>query len=61
MEFIIWAIGLILCVKAVLDIWSLQGDTFKKLIWIAVILLTSWIGLIFYYLFAKDKIANWVK
>ncbi len=58
---IIWLIGLILTIKAALEIWNTSGDTVKKLLFIILLLITSWIGLIVYYLFAKDKIAGWVK
>lgn len=60
-EFIIWVVGLILCIKAVIDIWKLNGDFAKKLLFIILILITSWVGLIVYYFFAKNKIADWVK
>jgi membrane protein DedA with SNARE-associated domain len=58
---IIWLIGLILTIKAALEIWKTPGDIVKKLLFIILLLITSWIGLIVYYLFAKDKIAGWVK
>ena len=58
---IIWLIGLILTIKAAIQIWNTSGDTLKKLLFIILLLITSWVGLIVYYLFAKDKIAGWVK
>lgn len=61
LELIIWLVGLILCIKAVIEIWNLNGDFAKKLLFIILILLTSWVGLVVYYFFAKDKIAGWVK
>jgi membrane protein DedA with SNARE-associated domain len=61
MGFIIWLIGLILTIKAALEIWKTSGDTVKKLLFIILLLITSWVGLIVYYFFAKDKIAEWVK
>ena len=60
-QSIIWLVGLILCIKAVIEIWNLNGDFAKKLLFIILILLTSWVGLVVYYFFAKDKIAGWVK
>lgn len=59
--FIIWIIGLILVIKAAIAIWNTSGDTVKKLLFIIILLITSWIGLIVYYFYAKDKIAAWVK
>lgn len=58
---IIYIIGLVLCIKAVIEIFSLNGDTVKKLIAAILVALTSWIGLAVYYFFAKDKMAEWVK
>lgn len=59
--FIIWIIGLVLTIKAALDIWKVNGDTIKKLLLICVVILTSWVGLVFYYFYAKDKIPQWVE
>ena len=47
--FIIWIIGLILAIKAVLEIMQWKVDGVKKLLVAILVLLTSWIGLIFYY------------
>lgn len=60
-SFIIWIIGVVLTVKAAMDIWNLNGDSVKKILFIVVIVLTSWLGLIFYYLIGKDKLPQWVK
>ncbi|MGM9764316.1 MAG: hypothetical protein ACI3ZQ_09895 [Candidatus Cryptobacteroides sp.] len=60
-EFIIWIIGVILTIKAGMDIWKLSGDTVKKVLFIAVIVLTSWLGLIFYYAYGIKKMPQWVK
>lgn len=59
--FIIWIIGLVLAVKAALEIYNLNGDTLKKVLFIILVLCTSWVGLIVYYLIARDKMAQWVK
>lgn len=58
---IIWVIGVVLTVKAALEIWNLKGDTVKKLLFIILIVMTSWLGVIFYYFFGKKEMANWVK
>ena len=60
-SFIIWIIGVVLTIKAGLDIWHLDGDQVKKILFIIVIVLTSWFGLIFYYLIGKDKMPEWIK
>ncbi len=58
---IIWLLGLILCIKAVLDIWKMPMSNLAKILAIVIILVTSWLGLIAYYLFAKDKLPEWFK
>lgn len=58
---LIWIVGLILTIKACLEIWKLPVDRVKKLLAIIVLLITSWIGLIVYYFFAKDKLTDWLK
>lgn len=58
--FVIWVIGLVLTIKAALEIWKVNGDTVKKLLLICLVIITSWLGLVFYYFFAKDKIQEWV-
>lgn len=58
---IIYIIGIILCIKAVLEILKMNIGTAGKAISIVVLLLTSWIGLLVYYLFAKDKLSSWFK
>ena len=45
--FIIWIIGVVLCVKAVLEIMKWPVDGVKKLLVAIIILLTSWIGSVF--------------
>lgn len=58
---IIYIIGILLCIKAALEILKLEGDFIKKLIFIILLVVTSWIGLAVYYFIARDKIAGWVK
>ncbi|MCQ2320447.1 MAG: hypothetical protein MJZ91_03830 [Bacteroidales bacterium] len=58
---IIYIVGIILCIKAVLEILKMNIGTAGKVISIIVLLLTSWIGLLVYYLFAKDKLSSWFK
>lgn len=60
-SFIIWLLGLILCVKAVLDIWKMPMSGLAKVLAIIILLLTSWIGLAIYYFVAKDKLPEWFK
>ena len=60
LSFIIWIIGVVLTIKAALDIWKLQGYDVKKVLFIVLIVLTSWLGIIAYYVF-KNKFPKWVK
>jgi hypothetical protein len=60
-SFIIWVVGLVLAIMAALEIYRLEGDMIKKVLFIVLLLLTSWIGLAVYYLLARKEIANWVK
>lgn len=59
--FIIWIIGLILAIKAVLEIMKWKVDGVKKLLVSILVLLTSWIGLIFYYFWGRDNLPQMLK
>lgn len=59
--FILWIIGIVLAVKAALEILKLEGDTIKKLLAVIVLVLTSWVGIAVYYFWARERIAQWVK
>ncbi len=56
----IYILGLVLTVMAAIDIWKINADAIKKLVVIVLLLLTSWIGIAFYYLYAKDRLAGWL-
>ena len=59
--FLIWIIGLILAIKAVLEIMKWKVDGVKKLLVAILVLLTSWIGLIFYYFWGRDNLPQMLK
>lgn len=59
--FIIWIIGVVLTIKAAVEIWHLLIDPVKKIVVIVLLVLTSWLGIAVYYLVAKDKLATWLK
>ncbi len=59
--FIIWIIGLILAIKAVLEIMKWKVDGVKKLLVAILVFLTSWIGLIFYYFWGRDNLPQMLK
>lgn len=58
--FIIWIVGLVLTLKAAIEIWQLYAPVEKRLLAIVLILFTSWIGLFFYYFYARTRIAGWL-
>ncbi len=60
MKSIIYIIGLVLAVLAVIDICKKPISVVGKVICSVIVLLTSWIGLIVYYLWAKDHITEWL-
>ena len=59
--FIIWIVGVVLTIKAAIEIWNLNVDPVKKIVVIVLRVLTSWIGIAVSYLVAKDKLATWLK
>ncbi|MBQ9076671.1 MAG: hypothetical protein IJY31_02360 [Muribaculaceae bacterium] len=61
MGFILWLVGLVLCIMAVLEVWKWSIDTVKKLLVIIVLLLTSWLGLLVYYLWARKNLEAMLK
>lgn len=59
--FIIWIVGLILTFRAAIEIWNINAAVEKRLIAIVLIVLTSWVGLFFYYFYGKERMAGWLK
>ena len=58
---ILYFIGIVLAIIAVLDILKKPISLVGKIICAVLVLATSWIGLIVYYLYAKDHITDWFK
>lgn len=61
MATIIYWIGVILAILAVLDILKKPISLVGKIICIVVVLATSWLGLAVYYFYAKDRLTSWFK
>lgn len=59
--FIIWIVGLILTFRAAIEIWNTNAAIEKRLIAIVLIVLTSWVGLLFYYFYGKERMGGWLK
>lgn len=58
---IVWVTGLLLTIKAALEIWRTNGNIPQKMLVIVLVIVTSWLGLAFYYFYAKGKISEWVE
>jgi len=61
MTFVIWLIGAILTVMAILDILKWDINVIVKLLLCIVLFCTSWIGLIVYYLWGKNNLPKLLK
>ncbi len=61
MGSIIYIVGVVLSVLAVLDIIKKPISIVGKIITAILVLATSWIGLAVYYLYAKDRLTKWFK
>ena len=58
---IIYLVGLVLSILAVIDIIKKPISLVGKIICCVIVLLTSWIGLAVYFLWAKNHITEWFK
>ena len=61
MGTLIYIIGVVLSVLAVIDILKKPISVIGKVISIVLVLITSWVGLVVYYLYAKDHLTEWFK
>lgn len=61
MGTIIWLIGVICAIWCVLDIFKQPISVAGKIIVSIIVLLTSWIGLLVYYFFARHHLKEWFK
>ena len=61
MGSIIYFIGLVLAILAVIDILKKPISLVGKIISCVLVLITSWIGLVVYYLYAKNHLTEWFK
>lgn len=61
MAFILYVVGIVLCVLAILEILKMPISNAGKAITIILLLLTNWIGLAVYYLYAKNHLTEWFK
>lgn len=61
MGFVIWLVGFVLTIKAAFEIWRINASVEKRLLSIVLILLTSWVGLFFYYFYARTRMPMWLR
>lgn len=61
MAFMIFVLGIVLCVIAILEILKTPISDAGKAITIILLILTSWLGLAIYYLYAKKHLTEWFK
>ena len=58
--FVIWIIGLVLTIKAALEIWRIHAPAERRLIAIILVVLTSWVGLLFYDFYGRSRFPVWL-
>ena len=61
MASIVYIVGIVLSVIAVLDILKKPISLVGKIVTSILVLATSWIGLAVYFLYAKDHLTEWFK
>ena len=61
MGTILYLVGLVYAVLAVLDIFKKNISTAGKVIAAIVVLLTSWLGLAVYYFYGRDHLEEWFR
>ena len=58
---IIWLVGLILAIIAIVEIVKQPISLLGKVVTILVVLLLNWIGLAIYYLIMRGNLTKWFK
>ena len=61
MASLVYIIGVVLSVIAGIDILKKPISLVGKIISCILVLATSWIGLLVYFLYAKDHLTQWFK
>lgn len=61
MATLVYIVGIVLSIVAVVDIFKKPISLVGKIICAVIVLATSWIGLAVYFLFARDRLATWFK
>jgi len=58
--FVAWFTGVILTIRIVCEIGCLDVPSGRRALAMFLLPLTSWAGVFFYYLFARDRMAQWL-
>ena len=58
---IIWLVGLILSIIAIVEIIKQPISVLGKVVTILIVLLLNWIGLAIYYLIMRGNLTKWFK
>lgn len=58
--FVIWLVGFVLALKVIFEIGWLYVPIEKRILAIVLILLTSWVGLFFYYFYGRSRMESWL-
>ena len=61
MWYIIWLVGLILSIIAIVEIIKQPISVLGKVVTILIVLLLNWIGLAIYYLIMRGNLTKWFK
>ena len=61
MARIVYIVGVVLSILAVIDIIKKPISLVGKIITAILVLATSWIGLAVYYLYARERLTKWFK
>ena len=61
MARLIYIIGVVLSIIAVLDILKKPISLVGKIITCILVLAFSWLGLLIYFLFARDRLTRWFR
>lgn len=59
MGTIIWIAGIVFSFLAIVDVFKKNISMAGKIIMTILLLVTGWIGLVVYYLYAKDHVSEW--
>lgn len=58
---LIWLVGVVCTIWCVLDIFKKNISTAGKVIASVLVLLTSWVGLVVYYFYGRDRLEAWFR